>query len=185
MEWQTFDLQFVQSVAPQAEKIVDVISYSNSYTLCVEGGFSEANVRTSGSLLGVASTIMTPQHGPLRARSEPSSVSDSGPAIESVSSGESEDCLSVPNPAAQVDVTSGHNILGEKRKLDQDQLSDIDAVDGDKGENHSILCVQMELTFWQRSPNCDLRHGGRTATQEAANVRHGHQDLGLQLSPQL
>lgn len=35
-------------------------------------------------------------------------------------------------------------------------------------KNHSTLCVQMELTFRQRSPNHYLRHRGRTATQEAA-----------------
>lgn len=155
----------MQSVAPQTEKVLDVVSLlcSNSYTLYVEGGFSEANVPSPGSLLGVASTITTPRHGPLRARSEPSSVSESGSATESVSSERPKGCaeqhrLPASIPAAQVDVTSGHNILGEKRKLDQDQLSDVDAVDGDKGENHSILCVQMELTFRQRSSNRDSRY---------------------------
>ncbi len=155
MEWQTWDLQFAHLIASQAEKILNVVSpiCSNSYTLCVEGGFSEANVLTPESLLSVVSMIITPLHGPLRAWSEPSSVSDSGPSTESVNSQGQEDRAD----QAQVDVTSEHNILDEKRKLDQGNLSDMDAVDGDKGENHSILCVQMKLTFQQRSPNCDSR----------------------------
>ena len=138
----------MQSVAPQAEKVLDVASLlcSTSYALCVEGGFPETNVPTPGSLLEVASTIATPQHDRLRAQSEPRSVLDSGPTTKSVNSwgpkDRAEQChQSAPIPAAQVDVILGPNILGEKRKLDQGQLSDVDAVDGDKGENHSVLCT--------------------------------------------
>lgn len=55
--------------------------------------------------------------------------------------------LPAPIPAAQIDVTCGHNILGEKRKLDQGKPSDIDAVDGDEGENHSINTALEERAF--------------------------------------
>ncbi len=82
--------------------------------------------------LDVTSTIVTPLHGPLRAQSESSSILDSGPLTEILNSWGPEDCvnqlhLSAPIPAAQVNVTSGHNIYGKKRKLD--------AVEGDKGES--------------------------------------------------
>jgi hypothetical protein len=81
-----------------------------------------------------------------RARSEPSAISYSGLITEIVNSPAQEahvnsHHLPVLTPAAHVDVTSGHNILGKKRKLDQGKLSDVDAVDGDKGENQSILCT--------------------------------------------
>lgn len=115
MEWQTWDLQFAHLVAPQAEKILNVVSplCSNSYTLCVEGGFSEANVLTPGSLLSVASMIITPLHGPLRAWSEPSSVSDSGPSTESVNSQGQEDNYTlqyggVPFQALEYKVAHAH-----------------------------------------------------------------------------
>ncbi len=143
MESRTWDLRSVHSVFPQAEKLLNVVSLScNRYTLCVEGERFEADA---------ISTITTPLHGPLRARSESSSSSDLGSTTEIFNSRG----LLAPIPAAQVDVASRHNILGEKRKRDQGRLSDVDAVDGDKGEKPSIPCVRMKLTLRQRSPNCD------------------------------
>ncbi len=109
------------------------------HALC-QRWISETNALIPGSLLSVRSMITTPLHGPLRARLEPSPILDLGRTTEIVGSRGQEDCahqhhLSAPIPAAQVNVTSGHNILGKKRKLDQGKLSDVDAVDGDKGEN--------------------------------------------------
>jgi len=145
MESQTWDLRSVYSVVPQPEKLLNVVSLScNRYTLCVDGEHFEANA---------TSTITTPLHGPLRAPSESSSSSDSGSTTEIFN----PRGLLAPIPAAQVDVASRHSILGEKRKRDQGKLRDVDAVDGDKCEKPSILCVQMKLTLQQRSPNCDSR----------------------------
>lgn len=96
-------------------------------------------VQTWNLSLDVTSTIMTPLHGPLRARSEPSSILVSGPLTEILNSWGPEDCAdqhhpSAPIPAAQVNVTSGYNTYGKKRKLDHGKLSDMGAVEGDKGE---------------------------------------------------
>ncbi len=105
MKWQTFDLQFVQSVTLQAEKIVNVISHSNSYTLYVKDEFSEANVLIPESLLSVTSMIMTSQHDSLHTWLKSSSILNSESAAESVSFERLKDCvkqhcLSVPNSAA-------------------------------------------------------------------------------------
>lgn len=147
MAWQIWDLQLVQSVAPPAEKL-DVASplRSNSYTLYVEGGLSETNVLTPGSLFWVTSAIATPRHNHLRTRSEPRSVSDSGSTTKSIISRGPEEAMEQRHlpaaiSAAHVDVSLGHNILSKKRKLNQDQLSNVDAVDGNKGESHSVLCT--------------------------------------------
>jgi len=118
-----------------------------------------------------------------------SSISDSAPSIESVNSQGQEDHadqhhLSVSILAAQVNVTSEHNILDEKRKLNQGKLSNMNAVDDNKGENYSILCVQMKLTFQTKitqSLFLSLRTNSNSRSSEA---HHSHQDLSSQLLQQ-
>lgn len=143
MKLQTWDLQCAQSVAPQAEKVLNIVSLLSSSSF-IDGGIFEVDVPTSGRPLAAASRIMTPLHSPLRMQLEPSSVLGSGPTTEKVNLAQPEDHakqhhLSAPIPAAQIENTSGHNTLGKKRKLDRDILSDIDAVGGNKDDDHFIL----------------------------------------------
>ena len=44
---------------------------------------------------------------------------------------------------AQTENTSRHNILGKKKKLNWNELNNIDAVDDDEDDNHFILCYRQ------------------------------------------
>lgn len=103
----------------------------------VKGKGFEADVQIPESLLSATSMIATSLHGPLRTQSESSSSLDSESTINIFDSQEQKICadwhhLLASISAAQFNVTLEHNILSKKRKLNQNKLDKMNAVDDNR-----------------------------------------------------